>query len=144
MKKLPNFWSENSYWIYNKFTEFLKKSDWVGKLYFIDLGGRIGLIISFERFSFILYSSIPRLWMFLWWIVKQCPFWSNSWNELMVSLYTICSVRSCKWLIFLFSTLPWNIQTSGQLLTGLKLRNLLGLSFVLESYNLTILLKQAI
>ena len=43
------------------FTEFLKKSDCVRKLYFINLSGKTLLIISFERFSFILYISIARL-----------------------------------------------------------------------------------
>ena len=40
------------------FTEFLKKSDSVRKLYFINLGGEMLRIISFEIFSFILYGSI--------------------------------------------------------------------------------------
>ena len=96
------------------FTEILRKSDWVRKLYFIALGGKMLVIISFERFCFILYISIPRLSMFLWWMVKEWSFWSNSWNKLMLSSYTILSERSCKWLIFLFNTLPLNIQSSGQ------------------------------
>ena len=71
------------------FTEFLKKSDWVRKMYFINLGEKMLLIISFEKFYFILYSSIARLWVFLWWIVKEWSFWSNSWNELIRRRYRI-------------------------------------------------------
>ena len=101
------------------------------------------LRISFERFYFILCSSMARLWMFLCWIVKEWSFWSNSWNELMLSLYIILSEHSCKWLIFLFNTLPWTSRLEHSSQTGLQWRISLGF-FVLNSYNLTIFLKQTI
>ena len=43
------------------FTEFLRKSDRVRKLCFINIGGKMFLITSFERFSFVLYNLITRL-----------------------------------------------------------------------------------
>ena len=62
----------------------------------------------------------------------------------MLSLYTIFSERSCKWLIFLFNTLPWTSKLVDSSQTELQWRISLGLSFVLESYILTTLLKQTI
>ena len=88
-------------------TEFLKRSYWVRRLHFINLCGKMLL-----SFSFILYSSIARLWIFLWWILKKWSFCSTSWNELMVSLYTIRTECSCKWLMFLFMKHP--MDSSGQ------------------------------
>ena len=119
-------------------------SDWVRQLYFVNLSWKMLLIISFERFCYVLYSSIARLWMFLCWIVKEWYFWSNSWNELMLSLYTIRSECSCKYWFF-YSVLyhkTFKLVDSSQ--TGLQWRISLGLSFVLQSYNLTSLLKQII
>ena len=62
----------------------------------------------------------------------------------MLSLYTIFSERSCKWLIFLFNTLPWTSKLVDNSQTELQWRISLGLSFVLDSYILTTLLKQTI
>ena len=70
--------------------------------------------------------------------LKQFMKWSYA------SLYTILSERSCKWLIFLFSTLHWTSKLVDSSQTRLQWRISLGLSFVLESYNFTTLLKQTI
>ena len=51
-------------------TELLKKSVCVDTLYFNIQREKIQFIFSLERFSFLLYSSIGRRWMFLWWIAK--------------------------------------------------------------------------
>ena len=54
---------------------FQKKSEFILyqpiKLYFINLEGKLLLINLFERFPFIWYSSLARLWMFLWWIMEN-------------------------------------------------------------------------
>ena len=73
--------------------------------------------------------------------MKEWYFWSNSRNELMLSLYTIRSECSCKYWFF-YSVLyhkTFKLVDSSQ--TGLQWRISLGLSFVLQSYNLTSLLK---
>ena len=70
--------------------------------------------------------------------LKQFMKWSYA------SLYTILSECSCKWLIFLFSTLHWTSKLVDSSQTRLQWRISLGLSFVLESYNFTTLLKQTI
>ena len=121
------------------FTEFLKKSDWVCKLYFINLAGKMLLIISFKRFY-----SISRLQVFLWCLMKKWSFWSNSWNELMLPLMQfIVSARISDW--FFYSILYQEIsKLADSSQTGLQWRILLGLSFVLELYNLRTLLKQTI
>ena len=76
--------------------------------------------------------------------MKEWSFWSNWWNELMFSFYKTCTEHLHKWLIFLFNTLSWNIQTSEQYPNWTSMKISLGLSFVLESHNLTTLLKQKI
>ena len=53
-------------------------------------------------------------WIFLWQTVNELPFLSSSLKELLLSLSTMRSERSCKWLILLFIPLQWNIHIKGQ------------------------------
>ena len=129
------------------FTEFLKKSDWVCKLYFINLGGKMLLIISLERFCFILYSLIANYYR----LESFCGEWWK--NNLFEAIHEIN--LCCFYIQFVVNALvsDWFFysilyhETSklvGSSQTGFQWRISLGLSFVLESYNLTTLLKQTI
>ena len=78
-------------------------------------------IISLERLSFTLYNSIAKLFMYLWRIVKEWSFHSNSPKELVPSLYTIRSKRSCMRLIFLLTTFLKSKNTQTNEATMLRL-----------------------
>ena len=123
---------------------FQKKSEFILyqpiKLYFINLEGKLLLINLFERFPFIWYSSLARLWMFLWWIMENDFF--EAVHEMNLCCHYIQFVVSdwCFYSIIYHET----FKLVGSSQTGIQYRISLGVPFVLESCNLTTLLKQTI
>ena len=76
--------------------------------------GKTSFIISGDNPYATLYSSIPRVWMVLWWIVYESSLASNSSNVEFVFWWINRRVISWILLIQLFIFRLWNIQTSGQ------------------------------
>ena len=110
-------------------TEFLKKSDWVRKLYFLYLGGKI------------LCSSIARLWMSVVNSERMILFEAiHEMNLCCLHIQFLVSTRVSDWFLD-----PILCHDTFKLVdcrqTGLQLRISLVLSFLLESYNLTNFLK---
>ena len=102
------------------------------------------LIISFARFFFILYSSIARFSMFLWWKWKSNLF--EAIHEMNLCYLYVQFVVCARWSDWFFYSILHHgtskLMDSSQ--TGLQWKISLGLIFVLDSYDLIILLKQTI
>ena len=63
-----------------------------------------------------------KVWIFLWWVLKEPSFSKNSLRLALKPEYTILNAFSCNLLMFLLRVLEWNVQISGQKLNWDSIR----------------------